>query len=82
MNEMRQVRGAGRFGIIEALAPDVAHTVAIKNGWIPRKDGKWHVNCLAVARDWALAVMTVYPASLGRGYGEDICEHVAEELAA
>jgi hypothetical protein len=82
MNEMRQVRGAGRFGIIEALAPDVAATVAIKNGWIPRRDGKWHVNCMAVADGWALAVMSVYPASLGRGYGESICRQVTQQLGA
>ena len=69
---MRQVRGAGRFGVITALAPDVAARVAIKNGWINRRDGRWHIACLAVTDEWALTVLTQYPVSLGFGYGYTI----------
>jgi hypothetical protein len=80
LNEMRQVRGAGRFGIVQAFPADVARTVSIKNGWILRKNGKWYVNCLAVTGDWALAVMTQYPGRLGQGYGSSTCRKVAEQL--
>jgi len=80
LNEMRQVRGGGRFGIISAFAPDVARGVSIKNGWINRRDGKWHIACLAVAPEWSLAVLTVYPVSLGQGYGANICKQVAVQL--
>jgi hypothetical protein len=80
LNEMRQVRGAGRFGIVQAFPADVARTVSIKNGWILRKNGKWYVNCLAVTGDWALSVMTQYPGRLGQGYGSSTCRKVAEQL--
>jgi hypothetical protein len=80
LNEMRQVRGAGRFGIIDAFPPDVAHRVAVKNGWINRKDGKWHIACIAVTDDWALSVLTQYPVSLGMAHGANICKQVAVQL--
>ena len=79
--EMRQIRGAGRFGIIEAFGGEVAASIAYKNGWIARKDGKWHIACLAIGADWILSVMAVYPAGLGRGYGAATCRRVAEQLA-
>jgi hypothetical protein len=82
LTEMRQVRGAGRFGIISAFAPDAAQKVAIKNGWINRRDGKWHIACLAVADEWALTVLTQYPVSLGFGYGTNVCKQVAIQLGA
>lgn len=80
LNEMRQVRDAGRFGIIEAFPADVAAKVAVKNGWINRKDGKWHIACLAVTDDWALSVLTQYPVALGLGHGANICKQVAVQL--
>ena len=80
MHEMRQVRGSGRFGIINAFPPDVAAKIAIKNGWINRKDGKWHIACLAVADDWSLAVLAQYPVSLGLSHGANICKQVAVQL--
>jgi hypothetical protein len=80
LSEMRQVRGPGRFGIISALAPDVAPKVAMKNGWINRRDGKWHIACLAVSDEWALTVLTQYPVSLGFNYGTNICKQVAIQL--
>jgi hypothetical protein len=82
LSEMRQVRGAGRFGIVAAFAPDVAGQVAIKNGWINRRDGKWHIACLAVTAEWALTVLTQYPVSQGFSYGTNICKQVAVQLGA
>jgi hypothetical protein len=80
LTEMRAVRGAGRFGIVNAFAPDVAAKVAIKNGWINRNDGKWHVACLAVTDEWAMTVLTQYPVSLGLAYGANVCKQVAVQL--
>lgn len=82
LKEMRSVRGVGRFGIISALPVDNARQTAIKNGWIARSDGKWHVNCMAVAPDWALGIMLVYPAAKGLGYGAGLCASVTEQLMA
>jgi len=82
LNEMRSVRGAGRFGIISVLPADVASKTAIKNGWIAKSDGKWHINCMAIGPDWVLSVMTVYPASKGMGHGIDICKSVTQQLMA
>jgi hypothetical protein len=80
MTEMRSVRGAGRFGIVNAFAPDVAGKVAIKNGWINRNDGKWHIACLAVTDEWAMTVLTRYPVALGLAYGANVCKQVAVQL--
>lgn len=81
LSEMRQVRGDGRFGIIEALPPEVARTTAIKNGWLLRdEDAKWHISCLAVGQGWVLAVMLVYPGALGFDFGARICRSVATQL--
>lgn len=81
LNEMRHVRGDGRFGIIEALPADVAATTAIKNGWLLRDDdGLWHVNCLAMGDGWVLAVMMRYPGKLGFEYGGTVCRSVATQL--
>jgi len=80
--EMRAVRGVGRFGIVSAFPPEVARTVAFKNGWIPRDDGKWHIACLAVTAEWALSVLVVYPNAFGRTYGANVCKQVAVQLGA
>jgi hypothetical protein len=80
MNEMRHVRGSGRFGIVNAFPPDVAARVAVKNGWINRKDGKWHIACLAVTDDWSLSVLSQYPVTLGLSHGANICKQVAVQL--
>lgn len=81
LGEMRQVRGFGRFGIIEALPPDVAAKTSIKNGWIDRTDGNWHVNCLAIIGDDSiLAVMMRYPVAKGPEYGGTVCKKVTEQL--
>jgi hypothetical protein len=80
LTEMRNVRGYGRFGIISALPPDVAKTVAIKNGWLLRTDGLMRINCLAIGTDWVLAVLVRYAGSLGEAYGIGICKSVAAQL--
>jgi hypothetical protein len=86
LTEMRNVRGTveeqpngGRWGIIDALPPDVAATVAIKNGWTWHKDNTWNVNCLAIHDDWILAVMLDYNASKGLAYGAKSCAAVAQQ---
>ncbi|MCW2640268.1 MAG: hypothetical protein JWP76_2574 [Dactylosporangium sp.] len=79
LGEMRQVRGEGRFGIIDALPDNVAARIPIKNGWTVIGD-EWHVNCLAVVDRYVLAVLTRYPESLGLSYGADICRSVTAQL--
>lgn len=81
LNEMRQVRGEGDFGIREAFPPDLAAATAIKNGWFPREeDGNWHFNCFAVGDGWALSVIQRYPRALGFAHGRTVCRSVAEQL--
>jgi hypothetical protein len=88
LSEMRQVRGTiaqepngGRWGIIDALPPELAQDVAIKNGWtLLFEDGNWHVNCLAVHSDWVLSVLTRYPGGMGKKYGAALCQKVAAQL--
>lgn len=81
LNEMRQVRGQGRFGIIEALPADVAQATSIKNGWtLLFDDGTWHVSCLAIHNDWILSVLTRYPGSLGLAHGAAVCRSVTQQL--
>ncbi|GAA3449055.1 hypothetical protein [Dactylosporangium matsuzakiense] len=82
LNEMRNVAADQKFGITPALPATEQAGTAVKNGWIARSDGKWHVNCLAIGGDWVLSVLTVYPAAKGQGYGEDICSSVTKQLQA
>jgi hypothetical protein len=92
LDEMTKVRGTtaasdqpngGRWGIVDGLPDEILARgrVGIKNGWTPQSyDGKWHVNCLAVADDWVLAVMMRYPYERGLDYGASVCEKVTEQL--
>lgn len=80
LDRMREVNGAGRFGIVESRPVDRGRPLAIKNGWLTA-DGLWHVNCLAIADWWTLAVMVRYPAELGLVYGATVCADVAAALA-
>lgn len=80
--QMRQVRGVGRFGIIDGLPADTDWPLAIKNGWIVRDDGLWHVNCLAVAESWTLAVMIRYRARRGLELGATVCRDIAALVAS
>jgi hypothetical protein len=78
---MRNVR-AGRLGIIQALPPDVAKRTAIKNGWINKSDGKWHINCMAIGDGWTLGVMLVYPVAKGESHGWSLCKSITQQLMA
>ncbi|MEJ3748296.1 hypothetical protein WEI85_34050 [Actinomycetes bacterium KLBMP 9797] len=94
LKEMSQVRGSaaardqhersggGRWGIIDGLPEEIVRQgVGIKNGWTRiGADGKWHLNCLAVADDWVLAVLMRYPIDHGLDYGADTCASVARQL--
>jgi hypothetical protein len=80
LNEMRNVRGPGRFGPIEVLPADVQKTTAIKNGWLARDDGQWHIACMAVGDGWSLGILAHYPSSLGKDYGVKTCREVTKQL--
>jgi hypothetical protein len=81
LDEMRQVRGTGDFGVRLAL-PDPG-AVAIKNGWLLREEDKlWHISCLAIAQQWVLGVLLRYPGELGFGYGTALCEEVGRQAVA
>lgn len=80
LNEMRNVRGPGRFGPIEVLPADVQKTTAIKNGWLARDDGQWHIACMAVGDGWSLGIMAHYSSSLGKDYGAKTCREVTKQL--
>ena len=82
LNEMRNVEKDQKFGITPALPAAEQAGTAVKNGWIARSDGKWHVNCLAIGTDWVLSVLTVYPSSKGEEYGHNICAQVTKQLQA
>jgi hypothetical protein len=75
-DQISVTRQGGRWGIIDALPPEVAATVSIKNGWTAYPDG-WHVNCLAIHQDWVLSVMVriggLQPAA-------NTCKSVAQQL--
>ena len=81
LNEMRQVRGTGDFGIRKAFPASEQKTIAIKNGWVTRDAvGQWNVNCLAIGDGWTMGVMTVYPSNLNYTYGADICKKITQQL--
>jgi hypothetical protein len=84
LDEMRGVRGEGRFGVVDALAPDQATTLAIKNGWtLHYAEREWNINCLAIADQWILAVEIRFPAdSGGLSHGAAICAGVARQTVA
>ncbi|HEU5109773.1 MAG TPA: hypothetical protein VFT95_14620 [Micromonosporaceae bacterium] len=80
--DQRLTSGGGRWGIVDGLPPEILEQgVAIKNGWTAiGSDNSWHVNCLAVHRDWALAVLMRYPARQGLLYGAGVCKQVTQQL--
>jgi hypothetical protein len=82
LDQMRHISGEGHFGIIEALPAGVAKTTAIKNGWLARDDGQWHIACLATGDGWSLGVMARYPSRLGKDYGANTCREVTKQLLA
>ncbi|NGM12644.1 serine hydrolase [Verrucosispora sioxanthis] len=81
LSEMRQVRGAGDFGIRKAFPAAEAKKIAIKNGWVDRtREQEIHVNCLAIGDTWAMGVMLQYPINKGYEYGMKNCEKITEAL--
>jgi hypothetical protein len=80
--DQRAGSGGGRWGIIDGLPKEIVERgVSIKNGWtLVGADGNWHVNCLAIAQDWVLAVLLRYPGTKGLQYGANICKSVAQQL--
>ncbi|MFK3981580.1 serine hydrolase [Micromonospora sp. NPDC050397] len=81
--DQRTTSGGGRWGIVDGLPAYLKATtpVAIKNGWtMINADGQWHLNCLAVADNWVLAVLLRYPRKQGLDYGAEICSRVATQL--
>jgi len=85
LDMMRQVRGIGDFGIRKALPPDQAAQVAIKNGWLLRdEDHLWHTSCMAIGKDWVMAVLQRYPPTAGWNtdfeHTRQVCQEVATQL--
>ncbi len=86
LDEMRQIRGQGAFGIRDGVTGPVAAALAYKNGFTLHRDTRtWAVNCLAVGPSWTLAVMQRYPEQvdghpLDLGYGAQGCAQVATQL--
>ena len=71
----------GRWGIVDGLPDQILAGVGIQNGWTAVwGDGQWHVNCLAVADEWSLAVLTRYSVDRGLRYGAQACAEVAAQL--
>jgi hypothetical protein len=79
------VMQGGHWGIIDALPDSLAKDTAIKNGWTYIfAEGKWHINCLAVHRDWALVVEMQFSRpswdTAGLQQGANACASVARQL--
>jgi hypothetical protein len=81
--------GGGHWGIIDGLPDNLQAEVSIKNGWTMHfNDNRWHVNCLAVHKDWVLAVQLQIPGNptlgqkdaVGLTKAAAICASVAEQL--
>src|SRR5581483_8777161 len=83
INEMRNVRGDGDFGIRMAFPATQRAGIAIKNGWDTwSATSEWTVNCMAFTPSWAMAVLTRYPENLGFDHGAQLTETVAAQLMA
>jgi hypothetical protein len=82
LSTMREVRGEGRFGVVDALPSSEAESVAIKNGWtLHYDDGQWRVNCLAIHPEWVIAVMSVYPGTdADLPVGAQLCTRITLDL--
>jgi hypothetical protein len=82
LNEMRHVRGEGRFGIVKALPASQQKNLAIKNGWtaISWDHAQWHVNCLGITDSWIMVVQVKYPIRLGLTYGAGYCQSQAAKI--
>jgi hypothetical protein len=82
LTQMRNIQ-VGDFGIREALPSAVARTVAIKNGWLLRDDGYWHVACMAIGDTWVMSVLQRYQSTGGANdfpHTEQVCQDTATQL--
>jgi hypothetical protein len=79
VNYQQATTGGGRWGIIDALPVAMVTTTSIKNGWTAYQ-GVWHVNCMAIQKDWVLAVMMRYPSGDGLRFGANVCASVTRQL--
>ncbi|RZT85411.1 hypothetical protein EV383_2276 [Pseudonocardia sediminis] len=76
--DLRNVDESGSFGIRELLGGDTP--VAEKNGWTLHSDTGWNVNCVVAFDDYALAVMTRFPAERPESYGWGVCRDVTADV--
>jgi len=84
VSQQRKTSGGGRWGIIDGLPKEIVAKegpISIKNGWTPLVyDGDWHISCMAISKDWVLAVQTRYPSSQPLSYGAKVCQSTATQL--
>lgn len=81
LGEMRAVHGEGDFGPRDALTPEYAATVAIKNGWLLRdEDDLWHISCLAIGEHWVIGALARYPGDQGFDHGVGFCRQLGAAL--
>ena len=84
LDEMRQIRGEGDFGIRFAFPEPLRSTIATKNGWVS-VNGTWYLNCLGIADgEWVLVVETKLPETADRAAdiarGSQACIDVAKQV--
>lgn len=77
LDEMRQVRGGGDFGIRWAFPEQDRPGIAIKNGWTSGWGDGWYVNCLAIGDSWVLVIETRSPSLRA---GMDDCLEITRQL--
>ncbi|MEV4533149.1 hypothetical protein AB0J82_04885 [Asanoa sp. NPDC049518] len=84
VTQQAKTSGGGRWGIIDGLPKELVAKegpISIKNGWTPLVyDNDWHISCMAISKDWVLAVQTRYPISKGLAYGAKVCQDTATQL--
>jgi hypothetical protein len=84
VKQQQKSSGGGRWGIIDGLPKEIVTRegpISIKNGWTPLVyDGDWHISCMAISKDWVLAVQTRYPSSKPLSYGAKVCQDTATQL--
>ncbi|GIF65388.1 hypothetical protein Ais01nite_34230 [Asanoa ishikariensis] len=84
VTQQQRSSGGGRWGVIDGLPKEITTKqgpISIKNGWTPLVyDNDWHISCMAISKDWVLAVQTRYPISQGLAYGAKVCQDTATQL--
>ncbi len=77
LDEMRQVRGGGDFGIRWAFPEPDRLRIAVKNGWTSGWGTGWYVNCMGIGDSWVLVIETRSP-SLRAGMND--CFEITRQL--